>query len=385
MDKKRTIEMINEVVESCIGEEKNGKKICMLCVNECEMLKKYNTSPKNLLKIYLEKEIENVNPEISYACNLCYQCTIKCPKKIDLKEVFLGVRKVYIKNNNGKSPMKGHRAIDVHQYLGYSKMFNSTNKAPNGKKTKYLFFPGCSLPSYNSLAVGKILDHLQERLNGEVGSLLKCCGKPPKALGQDDLFKERFASVQQELNKVGAEKIIVACQSCYGVFKEYAKQEVISLWELLPKIGLPKDAVKIGENSDIVFNIHDSCPTRYEKGIQDGIRWLMNEMGYKVEELENSREKTRCCGFGGMVAPAVPDVAKKVMERRAAESTTGHMVTYCAACREAMERGKVDALHIVDLIFGEKYTKDKVKKRNTGPLKQWRTRYKSKIELNKRK
>lgn len=358
---------------------------CRLCMKECIMLNDYTDCPKDLFKEFLEKGWENMDPKITYSCNMCQQCTLKCPKDFELKDNFGAFRKEYVKVNHGKSPMKGHRAIDVHQYLGYSKMFNTTNAAPNGKKTKYLFFPGCSLPSYNSVAVGKILDHLQDRLNGEVGSLLKCCGKPPKALGQDQLFKERFASVQRELDKVGAEKVIVACQSCYGVFKEYAKQDVISLWELLPEIGLPKDAVKVGENSDVIFNIHDSCSTRYEKGIQDGIRWIMNEMGYKVEELENSREKTRCCGFGGMVVPAVPDVAKRVMDRRAKESTTGHMVTYCAACRESMERGNADALHIVDLIFGETYTNDKVKKRNMGPLKQWVTRYKSKMELNKRK
>lgn len=385
MKEKKVREKLEKAVESCIGEKNGDKERCLLCVKECEMLKKYTSTPKELLKKYLEDGVEKVNPEIAYACNLCDACKIKCPKQIDLKDIFLNLRKVYIEKNNGKSPMKGHKAIEVHQYLGYSKMFNTTNAAPNGKKTKYLFFPGCSLPSYNSVAVGKILDHLQERLNGEVGSLLKCCGKPPKALGQDELFKERFASVQREIDKVGAEKIIVACQSCYGVFKEYGKQEVISLWELLPEIGLPKDSIKVGENSDVVFNIHDSCSTRYEKNIQDGIRWIMNEMGYKVEELKNSREKTRCCGFGGMVVPAVPDVAKKVSSKRAGDTTTGHMVTYCAACRESMERGNTDALHIVDLIFGEKYTKNKIKKRNMNPIKQWITRYKSKMELNKRK
>ncbi|MGL5624727.1 hypothetical protein, partial [Cetobacterium sp.] len=69
---------------------------------------------------------------------------------------------------------------------------------------------------------------------------------------------------------------------------------------------------------------------------------------------------------------------------RAKETTTGHMVTYCAACRESMENGGADALHIVDLIFGDKYKKSKAKKRNMGPVKQWLTRYKSKLELNKR-
>ncbi|MGL6067073.1 MAG: FAD-dependent oxidoreductase [Cetobacterium sp.] len=358
---------------------------CKLCMKECIMLNDYTDCPKSLFEEYLEKGSENIDAKIAYSCNMCDQCTLKCPKDFDIKSNFGAMRTEYVRDNSGKSPMKGHKAIEVHQHLGYSKIFNTTNAAPNGKKTKYVFFPGCSLPSYNSKAVGNILDHLQSKLNGEVGSLLKCCGKPPKALGQDELFKERFKSVQKELDKVEAETVIVACQSCYGIFKMYAKQNVISLWELLPKIGVPASQIGIGKNSDVKFNIHDSCSIRKESNIHDGIRWIMNELGYEVEELENSRDKTRCCGFGGMIVPAVPNVAKKVMERRATETTTGHMVTYCAACRESMEKGNTDALHIADLIFGEKYEKAKISKRNAGPAKQWLTRYKSKLELNKRK
>lgn len=358
---------------------------CKLCMKECIMLNDYTDCPKTLFQEYLEKGYEHIDPKIAYSCNMCDQCTLKCPKDFDIKSNFMGARVEYVKDNQGKSPMKGHRAIDVHQYLGYSKMFNTTNAAPEGKKTKYVFFPGCSLPSYNSEAVGNILDHLQAKLGGEVGSLLKCCGKPPKALGQEDLFKERFKSVQKELDKVGAEYVVVACQSCYGIFNTYAKQQVISLWELLPEIGLPERQVGVGKGSDVTFNIHDSCSIRKQTKIHDGIRWIMSELGYNVEELENTRENARCCGFGGMVVPAVPGVAKRVMERRADESTTGHMVTYCAACRESMEKGNADALHIVDLIFGDKYMKSKAHNRNMGPAKQWMTRYKSKMELNKRK
>lgn len=356
---------------------------CKLCMKECTMLNDYTDCPKTLFTEYDKKGYNKIDPKIAYSCNMCDQCTLKCPKSLDLKSCFSEIRSKYVKDNGGKSPMKGHKAVEIHQYLGFSKLFNTLKKASNRKETKYIFFPGCSLPSYSSTAVKNIMEHLQNRLGGEVGSLLKCCGKPSKAIGQDDLFERRFKSVQRELDKVEAKTIIVACQSCYGIFKKNTKYNVISLWELLPEIGLPDDQIGIGKDSDVKFNIHDSCPTRKEKRIHDGIRWIMDQLGYEIEELENSKEKTRCCGFGGMVAPAALEVAKKVMDKRASETTTGYMVTYCAACRESMENGGADALHIVDLIFGDKYEKAKAKKRNKGPMKQWLTRYKSKLELNK--
>ena len=110
-----------------------------------------------------------MDSKIAYSCNVCSQCTLKCTKDFDMKSTFLGMRPEYAKDNKGKSPLKGHSVIDVHQFLGYSKVFNTTNPAPNGKKTKYVFFPGCSLPSYNPTAVGKALEHLQDKLDVEIG------------------------------------------------------------------------------------------------------------------------------------------------------------------------------------------------------------------------
>lgn len=250
-------------------------------------------------------------------------------------------------------------------------------------KTKRVFIPGCSLPSYNPEVVKKTLEYLQKKLPG-TGAILKCCGKPTKALGQVDKFKERYGQLQAEIDRLGAEEIIVACQSCFLTMSEYSpNQKVTSLWELLPEIGLPKEAVGIGKDSDIVFGIHDSCSTRNRASIHDGIRWIMKELGYKVEEPPHTRETTRCCGFGGMVVPANPDLALRVMKKRTAEYETDYIVAYCAACRESMVRGEKKALHILDLVFGDAFTSKSEFPAVGGAVSSWMNRYKSKTNINK--
>jgi Fe-S oxidoreductase len=297
--------------------------------------------------------------------------------------------------------MKAKDAIKMHQILGFSKIFNTVNPAPKGNKNKYVFFPGCSLPSYNPAVVGKVLDHLQERLGMEVGSMLKCCGKPTlkmeagsslkccgkptQSIDKKGKFTDRFSQVEKELDNIGAEIIIVTCQSCLEIFERHGKRKVISLWELLPEIGLPTDKVGIGDGSDVIFNIHDSCSGRDKKNVHEGIRWILKELGYKTEELRKSRENTMCCGLSGLTVHGDYDISKKIMKKRAGESTTGHMISYCAACRESMETGGVDSLHILDLVFGDTYKKDGIENRNMGILKQWDNRFKSKIEFDKRK
>ena len=266
--------------------------------------------------------------------------------------------------------MNNRKAVRVHQILSFSKFFNTVRKAKNNKKTKYIFFPGCALSSYNPNAVGKIIDYLEIKLNNEVGSILKCCGKPTLMIGEKEKFIERIESVKKEFDRVQAEIIIVSCQSCYDIFsKNISNQKILSLWELLPEIGIPEGKVGIGKDSDIVFNIHDSCTDRKDFSVQDGIRWVVNELGYKVEEDKEIKSQNRCCGFG----------------RGIKKEKKGHILSYCAACAESMEYAGADSLHIVDLLFGEKYTKDKAEKRVPNLKNKWVNRYKTKLEMNKRK
>ncbi|WP_257267278.1 (Fe-S)-binding protein [Endozoicomonas sp. ONNA2] len=248
---------------------------------------------------------------------------------------------------------------------------------------KKVFMPGCSLPSYNPDAVKKTAAYLKS-VYPDMGAVQKCCGKPTAAIGQTELFKQRFGQLQNDFDKVGAEEVIVACQSCYGLIKKNTdRQKPVSLWKLLPTIGLPKELRGKARASDAVFTIHDSCSTRYETELQDGIRWILQELGYKTTEPEYTRENTRCCGFGGMVVPANPEVATRVIQRRVNEFKTDHVVVYCAACRASMMGVGTKSWHILDLLWGPVVMQSDGTPVNVlaNPVKAWINRYKSKSAL----
>lgn len=152
------------------------------------------------------------------------------------------------------------------------------------------------------------------------------------------------------------------------------------MWSLWPKIGLPEELRGKAKDSDAVFTIHDSCSTRFEKELQDGIRWILSELGYKVEESKYSREKTRCCGFGGMVVPANPEVAAKVMEKRVETLNQNKVVVYCAACRSSLLKGGAQAWHILDLVWGPVIKAEDISPADVlaSPVKSWVNRFKAK-------
>ncbi|MGV8145475.1 MAG: FAD-dependent oxidoreductase [Alkaliphilus sp.] len=104
---------------------------CKFCMQECVMMNDFGDCPKDILdKLVINGEMD---PMLAYSCNGCDNCTIVCPKELPLKNIFVGSRKDFVAANNGKSPMPGHKAINMHQLLGFSWLF-TTKRKKGGRK-----------------------------------------------------------------------------------------------------------------------------------------------------------------------------------------------------------------------------------------------------------
>ena len=368
---------------------------CKLCMKECIMLNDYTECPKSLFRKYLEDGYEEIDRMIAYSCNECSQCTLKCPNEFDLKGVFRALKEAYAEENQGLVPLEILKDSDRTQEKecgdeyctrvdgGVQKKTEEQQK----KKTKYVFVPGCTVSAYSPEGVENVVKHLKDCLGDEnVGALLQCCGKVTRFIGENEKFEERNKKAIDILDDMGAEVIITVCPSCYKVFKETAKnQRVIAYWDLMKNlIGIPETAKKIGKGSDVVFNIHDSCVTRDEISHHESVRWILDEMGYDWTEIERNGKNTRCCGVGGMVCSSNTELYERVYTRRANDFNQNHIVTYCGSCRGTMQTAGKDAVHILDLLFGHKYTKDQMKKRGYQTEQEmWEKRLETKERLNR--
>ncbi|CZF79779.1 Glutamate synthase [NADPH] small chain [Grimontia celer] len=104
---------------------------CKLCMSECIMMNDFGDCPKTLFSDFVNNK--EMDPLLAYSCNACDQCTIVCPKDYPMKDIFLGARVDFVNANNGESPMKGHKAINMHQKLGFSKFFTMAKRAVTTK------------------------------------------------------------------------------------------------------------------------------------------------------------------------------------------------------------------------------------------------------------
>jgi len=247
------------------------------------------------------------------------------------------------------------------------------------------FMPGCSLSSYSPEAVLNILSYLKENFQN-VSAIQRCCGMPTLVLGQKELFLKRYEKLNKDIETLEIDEIVLACQNCYLILKKYSKDiKVTSLWTLIKEIGLPSEFKNKAEDSDVVFSIQDSCPTRNYSDIHDGVRGILKELGYKYVESKLSKESAMCCGQGGMVAAVNPDLSKRIAENVVSQFDTDYVVTYCAACRSSMYKAGRESYHILDLIFGPVVYKNTKSPEDvlSNTIKAWVNRYKSKKIINK--
>ena len=399
LDPKKRIRSFDEVALGYTKEEAEREASrcrqceCKLCMKECIMLNDYTECPKSLFKKYLEEGYENLDHMIAYSCNECSQCTLKCPKEFNMKGIFTALKEDYAEKNNGLVPLEILKESDCTQekecgdeYCTRVDGSLQKKEVPEKQKTKYVFVPGCTVSAYSPKGVENIVKHLKECLGHEnVGALLQCCGKVTRFIGETEKFEERNKKAIDILDDMGAEVIITVCPSCYKVFKETAKnQKVIAYWDLMKNlIGIPETARGIGTGSDVVFNIHDSCVTRDETSHHESVRWVLDELGYNWTEIERNGKNTRCCGVGGMVCSSNPELYERVYTRRANDFDQHNIVTYCGSCRGTMQAAGKDAVHILDLLFGQKYTKDQESVRGYQTEQEmWEKRLETKERLN---
>ena len=341
---------------------------CNKCMDNCPMLKEYCNSPKELLERLDSGEIIE---DLAFACCQCSYCDAVCPTNTSLMKVFKTLKTEIQREKNFFPLDKGNLVVGFHQGNSFSPIFTGETN----EKTKRAFFPGCSLLGYSQKLVQKTYEYMKTK-DKDMGLIIHCCGNPTLTMGNEDKFKNRFSKTLKALKDKDVEELVIACANCYEVFKKYAPDiKIISLWEWINENGLPKQNYNI--ETSISFALHDPCPIRKRDEIHEAVREILKSMDLNFEEFDKNRRETLCCGSGAMVGVTKPEIAKKQQLRRANQTNSNYIVTYCESCVESMIAGGKQSVHILDLLFNEEdmKTQNYTQKIPTTSQK-WMNRYK---------
>ncbi|MBS7605409.1 MAG: (Fe-S)-binding protein [Candidatus Bathyarchaeia archaeon] len=339
---------------------------CRLCVEECPFLSKYSLTPKDIVRRLLGGI--NQNKRYIMECLLCGLCRSVCPKNLDFPSVISYARQLFSKNIIDEiyyrlfmpdDPLFFPKAYKTYKGINYS--------IPENGSFEYIFFPGCSMSSYSPEAVKKIYWKLVEKLCN-VGFTDLCCGKPLADIGLIEGSSKWLLKLENYFTKHECRNIIVACPMCYYHLKHSLPNiyKILTIYEIMGETFTEEMSI-----SDLKVTIHDSCPDRSEGIFATEVRNLLKN--YKIIEMKHSREKSLCCGAGGMASIADPNLTLNLSSKRAEEFySTGAdlMVVYCYTCAQIFwsTQPSIQTKHVLDLVLGTRDSSEDIKSGEVGNL-----------------
>lgn len=328
---------------------------CLECVKGCAFLQHFKTFPRKYVReVYNNLSIamgtRHANKMIN-ACSVCGQCKAICPNGIDVGGVIKDARQIMVET--GKMPASAFAfALDDLEQSNSQECI-LTRHQPGYSQSSYVFFPGCQLGASVPEVVVKAYEDLTKKLFGGVGIMLGCCGITADWAGQEQLFTETGERLKRRWEKLGSPKMIVACPTCYSTMEKLLGPEhCTGVWDI-ENDAFTKDGHREGRTMpEGSLVIKDACGAREYPHIHERMRTLLGKMGYQVSEDRYGREKSACCGFGGLVPYSSPLVANEAA-RLAVPNKDWNYVTYCMNCRDRYTKEGARAVHFLELLYDE--------------------------------
>ena len=325
-------------------------------------ISKFEFDPREL-KNRLKEGFENG----LYDCTSCGKCGAVCPKDINsFGDAVEKLRAIAYSEDEG--PLEAHkkikkmveetgRSVTHPEKEGFIESYNK-NKKQTKEKSKVALFTGCMV-DYRLQHVGEaVMDVFKANgINVDVPENQVCCGSPLLRTGQRDAV-QALADKNKEVFK-DYDTVITICAGCGATLKNDHpnfgnKLNVMDISEfLIDKLDTSKM-----KPLDMKVTWHDPCHLGRGQGIKDQPREIIDMIpGVEFEEMEFP---CQCCGAGGGVKSARPEIALELSKNKAQmikETGADNFITICPFCQsnikdglEAINETEINGMNLVELL-----------------------------------
>ena len=183
-----------------------------------------------------------------------------------------------------------------------------------------------------------------------------CCGSVMQRVGwnEEDVTEIMRKNVSAMKDR-GVKEVLFSCAGCYRMFKEEYPRfvdvpfKVRHISEFLAEKDLKIDKM------DGTITYHDPCHLGRHSHVYDAPRQVIKKIpGAKFQEMPRSGETSRCCGGGGGVRSAFPELSGSIAAKRVDEAAFADMlVTSCPFCVNNLRMGQEKTgskTKVVDLV-----------------------------------
>jgi len=326
--------------------------------------------------IYSEDEI--------WSCTTCGACEEECPLLIEYIDKIVDLRRGMV--DEGNVPQSLQKPLKALESRGnpYGKMdkkrgdwakvkeFRETCdvKILNGKNGADTLFFVDSITSYDDRmqsigrATARILDHVGANF-GILGAAEKDSGHEVRRFGEETLFMALRDHNADAIKASGVQRIVTADPHAYNALKHDYKdvppvEHISQVIAREVKTGKIKLNPVEGENN--VYTYHDPCYLGRHNQVYDDPRDVLDAIpGLKRVEMSRCRDRSFCCGGGGLMLFYEAKEDQRMGVKRvqmAAEAGANVIVTACPFCMVNIEdaikvaglEGKMTAIDLAELV-----------------------------------
>lgn len=323
---------------------------CLQCVKECPFLQKYKEFPR----IYARKIYNNASVVrgtrtgnvLMNGCALCGQCEVICPEHFSMADLCLQARRDAVERNVMPASAHEFALEDMAQASGQESAFWLKDPSlTEGRHSARVFFPGCQLAASRGEQVLAMYRFLRGAIPDGVDLYSTCCGIPARWAGREELFTKHITDLRELWEKHGRPEILTACSSCMDTLRQAFPDAVItSLWEQLDNL-LPEP---FPSTAPPVMSIQDPCGARHDIVWQQAVRSLAAKAGIRLEEPSRTGDESACCGYGGLIWNAQPDLAEAMTEKRT-KAFSSPVLTSCIMCHDRFA-STTESWHLFDIL-----------------------------------
>jgi len=310
--------------------------------------------------------------EVIYSCTNCLMCQEHCGVRNDGYgpwDITVAMREEITEK---EGPLDAHRPL-----LNGLKEHDNPWAQPKSQRGQWakglglkklgtigattLLFAGCAADRPSGRPAAVALARLMQKAGEDfaiLGDEEKCCGLYAYDLG----FRREYHRLEEEnlatIKKAAIRKVVVACGSCRRIWREYAKKaspelEVVHGVEYLASlVGAGRLRFEKTVRKKVTY--HDSCHLGRGCGVYEEPRMVLGAIpGVELVEMGRTRRWAWCCGGGGGVPEAYPELARWNAEdrmREAKETGAEVMLTSSALCQRSLAGRVPGALPIQDLL-----------------------------------
>ncbi len=325
--------------------------------------------------IYSEDEI--------WSCTTCGACEQECPLLIEYIDKIVDLRRGMI--DDGKVPQTLQKPLKALESRG-----NPYGK-PEKKKADWAkakdFQPTCtvkvlddangadtlyfvdSISSYDdrmqamARSTARILSHTGKDF-GILGAAERDSGHEARRFGEEMLFMALRDHNTEAIKAAGVQRIVTSDPHAYNALKhDYRAVPPVEHISQLIAREVKAGGIKFrrAENED-VYTYHDPCYLGRHNQVYDEPRAVLDAIpGLKRVEMKRSKDRSFCCGGGGLMLFYEPKEEERMGVRRvrmAAEAGANVIVTACPFCMANLEdaikvagmEGKMSAIDLVELV-----------------------------------